>query len=423
MQVTISKQASGVVKAPPSKSMAHRAVLAAALSKGTSRVENLEWSADVLATLQAARDFGATVTIGDNWAEITGTGLPHTPAGAVDCKESGSTLRFLIPILAQTGKPVTLVGHGRLPQRPQEVYAQLFAQRGLPFVQTHQGVELCGPLTGGEYVLKGDVSSQFITGLLFALPLAKEDSVIRILPPFESRSYVELTLQTLRQFGVEASWQDEYTLAIAGNQEYHPCNVVVEGDWSNGAFPAVLGALTGTVAVAGLDTNTKQGDAVIFEILRRCGAKFSTNSQEIVEFSKKNLQGICIDLADCPDLGPILMVLALFCKGTTRIEHAGRLRIKESDRIAAMAAELKKFGAEVRELDKETLEIEGCALCQPTQPIDSHNDHRVVMACTVAALVANCTITIQNAQAVTKSWPAFFDVMETLGVEVNRTDE
>ena len=423
MQVTIGGKAAGVITAPPSKSMAHRAVLAAALANGTSRIDNLEWSADVKATLQAAQDFGAAVVMGENWAEITGTGLPTAPSAPVDCGESGSTLRFLIPILAQTAKPVTLVGHGRLPQRPQQVYADLFAKQNLTFQQTEQGVELCGPLEGGEYTLRGDVSSQFISGLLFALPLAEKDSTIHILPPFESRSYVELTLQTLEQFGVLVKWKDQNTLLIAGNQKYQPKNVSVEGDWSNGAFPAVLGALTGTLQLNGLNEDTRQGDSVIFEILKQCGTDISTNEQKNVTFSGTALKGTTIDLADCPDLGPILMVLAMFCKGTTRIEHAGRLRIKESDRIEAMAAELKKFGAEVRQLDSETVEIDGCIPCQPTQPISSHNDHRVVMACTVAALAAGLTITIQDAQAVQKSWPAFFDSMEQLGVEVKWQDD
>ncbi len=423
MQITVSGNAKGAVTAPPSKSMAHRVVLAAALAKGTSRIDNLEWSADIKATLKAAEGFGAQVITGENWAEITGVGQPAAPAQPVDCGESGSTLRFLIPILAQAAEPVTLIGHGRLPQRPQQVYADLFAERKLPFCQTQQGISLCGPLKGGEYILRGDVSSQFISGLLFALPLAKEDSIIRILPPFESRSYVTLTLQTLEQFGVSVEWQGENTLFIKGNQQYQPHNVSVEGDWSNGAFPAVLGALTGGISLCGLNQSTGQGDAVIFDILQSCGGDFSTNSEYNVEFSKRSLQAVTIDLADCPDLGPILMVLAMFCKGTTRIEHAGRLRIKESDRIEAMAAELKKFGAVVRQPDRETVEIDGCTPCQPVKPIDSHNDHRVVMACTVAALAAGLTITIQQAQAVEKSWPAFFDVLEGLGVEVKRQDD
>ena len=423
MQVTVSGKAQGTIGAPPSKSMAHRAVLAAALAKGTSLVKNLEWSADVKATLKAAQDFGAQVEVGENWAKITGIGQPTAPKTAVDCGESGSTLRFLIPILAQTAQPVSLVGHGRLPQRPQQVYADLFAERGLEFSQNEQGVQLCGPLSGGSYTLRGDVSSQFISGLLFALPLAKEDSEIHILPPFESRSYVELTLQTLAEFGVQVVWKDEYTLSIAGGQQYIARDVTVDGDWSNAAFPAVLGALTNTVALKGLKSDTKQGDAVIFDILRRCGVSITENSAGTFEFAKDELQGVVIDLADCPDLGPILMVLAAFCKGTTRIEHAGRLRIKESDRIEAMAAELKKFGVTVRQLDSETVEIEGSMPVQPAEAIDSHNDHRVVMACTVAALGAGLTVTIDDAQAVTKSWPAFFAAMQSLGVEVQQHEQ
>lgn len=417
MRATVSGALRGIVTAPPSKSMAHRLVLCAGLAEGTSRVENLSWSEDIKATLAAAESFGAAVRRGENWAEITGCGGPKAPAAPVDCGESGSTLRFLAPILAQTGAPVRLVGHGRLPQRPQQVYADLFAQKGARFVQDETGAALRGPLPGGEYALRGDVSSQFISGLLFALPLCKGDSVLRIAPPFESRSYVNLTLRALADFGVSARRQDENALVIPGGQRYRAQSCRVEGDWSNAAFFAVLGAVTGGVSLAGLRPDTLQGDAAVLDILRRCGAKFSTNSEGIVEFLPAALRGTVIDLADCPDLGPILMVLGLFCEGVTRIEHAGRLRIKESDRIAAMRAELAKFGGEVREIDAETVEIAGGALHAPGV-IDAHNDHRVVMACAVAALAAGVPVTIDDAGAVAKSWPEFFDVVKNLGGKV-----
>ena len=426
MNVTLSGAARGVAQAPPSKSLAHRAVLCAALADGTSRVENLQWSADVSATLQAARDFGAHVKQIEGGAIITGCGWPKLPQGPVDCGESGSTLRFLAPILAQTGGEVRLLGHGRLPQRPQQIYADLFRQKGARFEQDDTGIRLQGPLPGGEYTLRGDVSSQFISGLLFALPLAEEDSVIRVQYPFESRSYVGLTLAALADFGVQVhpcEGKEETTFSVEGGQRYRPFDFRVEADWSNAAFPAVLGAIAGGVQVAGLSRSSAQGDAVILDILARCGASFHWDEAGRLCFEPARLQGCVIDLADCPDLGPILMVLALFCQGTTRIEHAGRLRIKESDRIRAMAAELAKFGGQVRQLDADTIEIEGCRLQAPAQPVDSHNDHRVVMACAVAALAAGVPVTLADAGAVAKSWPGFFDQLEELGAKVVRTDE
>ncbi len=426
MNVTLSGAARGIAQAPPSKSLAHRAVLCAALASGTSRVENLQWSADVSATLQAARDFGARVKQIEGGAIITGCGWPQLPAGPVDCGESGSTLRFLAPILAQTGGEVRLVGHGRLPQRPQQVYAELFRQKGARFDQDEAGIWLQGPLPGGEYTLRGDVSSQFISGLLFALPLADEDSVIRVQHPFESRSYVGLTLAALADFGIQVhpcEGEGETTFSVEGGQRYRPFDFRVEADWSNAAFPAVLGAIAGGVKVAGLSRSSAQGDGVILDILARCGASFHWDEAGRLGFEPARLQGCVIDLADCPDLGPILMVLALFCQGVTRIEHAGRLRIKESDRIEAMAAELAKFGGEVRQLDADTIEIEGCRLHAPAQPVDSHNDHRVVMACAVAALAAGVPVTLADAGAVAKSWPGFFDQLEELGAKVVRTHE
>lgn len=424
MNITLSGRAAGIVQAPPSKSLAHRAVLAAALAAGESRVEGLEWSADVRATLDAASAFGAQVQRGGDWAVLCGQGYPAVPAAPVDCGESGSTLRFLVPILAQTGKPVRLVGHGRLPQRPQQVYADLFAQKGAQFAQDSEGITLCGPLPGGEYTLRGDVSSQFITGLLFALPLADDDSVIRVQHPFESRSYVGLTLDTLADFGIQihpCEGENETAFAVEGGQRYRPHSCRVQADWSNAAFPAVLGALTGSVQVAGLDPKSAQGDAVILDILVRCGARARWENG-LLCFDPAPLHGADIDLADCPDLGPVLMALAMFCTGTTRIRNAGRLRIKESDRIAAMAAELAKFGATVRQPDPDTVEIDGCRVQAPQTALCSHNDHRVVMSCAVAALAAGVPAVLEDAGAVAKSWPSFFETLEQLGAKVVRTD-
>ena len=424
MNITLSGRAAGTVQAPPSKSLAHRAVLAAALAAGESRVEELEWSADVRATLKAACAFGAQVCQGSDWAVLHGQGCPIAPTEPVDCGESGSTLRFLAPILAQTGKPVRLVGHGRLPQRPQQVYADLFAQKSVQFAQDSKGITLCGPLPGGQYTLRGDVSSQFITGLLFALPLADGDSVIRVQHPFESRSYVGLTLDTLADFGIRVQCrqeEQETVFMLEGGQRYQPHSCRVQADWSNAAFPAVLGALTGSVQVAGLDPCSGQGDAAILDILVRCGAQARWENG-LLCFAPAPLHGIEIDLADCPDLGPVLMVLAMFCTGTTRICNAGRLRIKESDRIAAMAAELAKFGAQVRQPNANTVEIDGCRVQPPATALCSHNDHRVVMSCAVAALAAGVPAVLEDAGAVGKSWPSFFETLKQLGAKVVRTD-
>ena len=277
MIVTIQPPArlGGTVTAPPSKSMAHRAVLCAALAQGTSHIENLEFSKDISATLAAAGQLCARVETSADDALVEGLGRFRPVTGPVDCCESGSTLRFLIPLASLTGQAVTFVGRGRLMERPQSVYEQLYRERNLHFEQTPAGLTVAGTLPSGEYTVAGNVSSQFISGLLFALPLLAGDSVLHLLPPVESRSYIEMTRAAQAAFGVGSRWLDDVTLAIPGGQHYRPGHYTVEGDYSQAAFLAVLGAVRGGVTIAGLAEKTLQGDAVILDILRRCGAKFA----------------------------------------------------------------------------------------------------------------------------------------------------
>ena len=408
----------GVIAAPPSKSMAHRAVLCAALAVGRSHITHLEFSKDISATLSAAAQLCAAVDIGADDATVQGLGhfLPLT--APVDCCESGSTLRFLIPIASLTGQPVTFTGRGRLMERPQSVYEALYREQNLRFEQSPAGLTVEGALTPGDYRLAGNVSSQFISGLLFALPLLPGDSQLHLIPPVESRSYIDMTRAVQATFGVHSRWLDETTLLLPGGQQYHPCDYNVEGDYSQAAFPAVLGAVCGGVTITGLAPDTLQGDAAILDILRRCGAVF-TRTGDSVTFAKAPLHGVDIDLADCPDLGPVLMVLGLLCEGTTVIRNAERLRLKESDRIAAMEAELRACGG-VLESDGGTITVHGCAerLHAPAAPLHGHNDHRVVMSLAVLAAAAGLPLTVDDAEAIQKSWPGFFADAAPLGVEV-----
>ena len=407
---------SGVLAAPPSKSMAHRAVLCAALADGESRLTGLAHSQDIDATLAAAAALGAQVEAGESWARIAGAAPLQAPAAPVDCCESGSTLRFLIPLAALTGRPVAFTGRGRLMQRPQSVYQELFASQGLRFEQEGDTLTVAGPLRPGCFSLAGDVSSQFISGLLFALPLLDGDSRLCLKPPVESRSYIEMTRAAQSRFGVASAWLDEYTLAVPGGQAYRPRDMAIEGDWSQVAFPAALGVLAGDVTVTGLEPGTLQGDAVILDILRRCGGRAEAVPGG-VRFQKSALHGTKIDLADCPDLGPILMALGLLCEGETVIANAGRLRLKESDRIAAMEQELRKLGGQI-ESDGGTVTIRRSVLHAPAGPLWGHNDHRVVMSLTVLAAAAGLPVQIDGAEAVAKSWPGFFAAVRQLGVEV-----
>ena len=421
MLVTITRsprKISGTITAPPSKSMAHRAVLCAALAEGRSHITNLEFSKDISATLGAAGQLCAEVRTGPADAVVEGLGHFRPLSAPVDCCESGSTLRFLIPIASLTGQAVTFTGRGRLMERPQSVYETLYREQNLRFEQSSAGLTVEGALTPGDYTLAGNVSSQFISGLLFALPLLDGDSTLHLLPPVESRSYIDMTRSVQAAFGVSSRWMDETTLFLPGNQHYHACDYTVEGDYSQAAFPAVLGAVCGGVTITGLRPETLQGDAVILDILRRCGAKF-TRTAEGLRFEKAPLHGVDIDLADCPDLGPVLMVLGLLCEGTTVIRNAERLRLKESDRIAAMEAELRACGG-VLESAGGTITVQGCAdhLHAPEAPLHGHNDHRVVMSLAVLALCTGLPLTVDDAEAIQKSWPHFFTAIRPLGAEV-----
>lgn len=398
----------GQVAAPPSKSAAHRALICAALAGGESRIHGVLPSADMEATLRAVTALGARVSLAGETALVTGCGGVLRAAGTpVDCGESGSTLRFLLPLFALSSTPARLTGRGRLPQRPLEPYAAVFQGRGLAFAQDAGGVSFCGPLEAGVYELPGDVSSQFVSGLLFALPLLQGPSEIRIRPPFESRPYVDMTLDALAAFGVTAAFTGGLTLAVPGAQAYRARPYQVEGDASQAAFFLTLGAVLGGVTVTGLNPATRQGDRAMADILARCGASPG---------QKRPLRATQVDLADCPDLGPILMALGLFCQGETLLYNAGRLRLKESDRAAAMQEELAKLGGRVR-LEGDRVYIQGGPLHEGP-PLSSHGDHRVAMALAVAALCAGVPAAIDGAEAVNKSFPGFFGALQALGARV-----
>lgn len=404
---------SGLVQAPPSKSMAHRAMIAAALANGTSRIENIAFSDDMIATIGAVEHLGAKVIKGEDFVEITGNaGVFPVNNFTVDCIESGSTLRFLIPIASLSKAKVEFTGKGRLMYRPQDVYAKIFTTNNLYFNQTNEKITIEGSLKPDIYEIDGSISSQFITGLLFTLPLLNGNSQIKITEPFESRSYVDLTIEIMALFGVNITWLDANTLNIAGNQTFKSMNYRVEGDCSQAAFWAVLGAVQGNIAISDINPQTKQGDRAVFEVLKRAGADIFAVADKLY-FKKSKLKGVEIDLADCPDLGPILMVLGLFCEGETTLINAGRLRVKESDRIAAMESEIKKIGGNIKVID-EVIYVNSGAKLHDADLI-SHNDHRIAMAMTIAGVLANIKLTIDEAEAINKSYPNFYQVVNTLG--------
>ena len=401
----------GSVTVPPSKSMAHRALLCAGLAAGTTQIQGILPSQDMEATCRALTALGASIVRQGSLARVQGVaGRPKAPQGPVDCGESGSTLRFLIPAFALASAPARLTGRGRLPQRPLGPYGAIFHGQGLPFAQDETGVSFQGPLAPGDYGLPGDVSSQFISGLLFALPLLPGDSHIRIQPPFESRGYVNMTLQVMDAFGVQAAFLDGLTLHVPGNQLFTApaAPFLVEGDDSQAAFFLTLDAILGDVSVAGLSLRSIQGDRVMGEILARCGHVPGQPPRPLAPF--------VADLGDCPDLGPILMTLGLFCQGESRLVNAGRLRLKESDRGTAMAQELSKLGGQAS-LAGDEIRIRQSRL-RPGPALSSHGDHRIAMALAVAALGARIPADIQGAEAVEKSYPDFWKDLAHLGARV-----
>lgn len=403
MRVKIEKGAAkGQITAPPSKSMAHRLLISAAMCNGVSIVRGISGCEDVLATLDCLEALGIKTERNGNDVTVNGRDFRSVkPCSPLQCRESGSTLRFMIPAAMLSGHTTVFYGAKGLMKRPMGVYQKLFSERGLIYVEDGESIVVKGPLVGGEYNLVGNVSSQFISGLIFALPLAEEDSIIKIAPPIESRSYINLTINAVKQFGIEVDWIDEYTLRIPGNQAYNPSDVTVEGDYSGAAFPDSLNLFDGRVEVLGLNPGSIQGD----KVYRRY-------------FDMLNGGVPTIHIGDCPDLGPILFAIAAAkCGGV--FSGTKRLKIKESDRAEAMAQELKKFGTAVS-VYEDSVVIYPADFHAPTEILSGHNDHRIVMS--LAVLLTLTGGEIDGAEAISKSYPEFFENLRSLGIGVYEND-
>lgn len=398
MRVTFRpSKAVGCVTAPPSKSMAHRLLISAGLAEGESVVRSLAFSDDVKATIACLRSLGAQIRLEGDAAYVKGTDVtkPLGTAAILPCGECGSTLRFFTPLCMLTGEARVLTGSAYLLTRPMGVYEKIAQDQKILFEKNNDQLTVQGTLKSGVYEAPGNISSQFISGLLFALPLLDGDSEIRVLPPVESKPYIGMTIAALRDFGVRIDC-DENTYKIKGGQRYRPLDVTVEGDCSNAAFFDALNYVGSQVTVEGLREDTLQGDAV-FKIL----------------FEKIKSGETDIDIADCPDLGPVLFAVAALCGGA-KFTGTRRLRIKESDRAQAMKQELSAFGVPVTVTDNEVL-VGGGILNPPCRALNGHNDHRIVMALSV--LLTATGGVIEGAQAVNKSFPDFFDRLKDLGVD------
>ena len=386
----------GEIAAPPSKSVAHRYLISAGLAYGESRITGISDSEDMHATLDLLTAMGATYRKEGDTVSIRGADPRAVGMTSGCCRESGSTLRFFIPIALLGNEEITLTGAPRLFARPLDIYEDLCRKRGLLFRKEETSLTLKGPLTGGEYTVVGNVSSQFITGLLFALPLCREDSVLRILPPVESRSYLSLTEDALWKFGIRFVKEGDVYF-IPGNQCYRATDATVEGDYSNAAFFHAFLLFGDEVNVTGLKADSHQSDAAYLEMFPALAAGMPT-----------------LDISQCPDLGPILMALAAAKMGAV-FTGTRRLRIKESDRGEAMAKELGKMGIAVT-VEENRITVAGGAPHAPECPLDGHNDHRIVMA--LSTLLCKTGGEIEGAQAVKKSLPEYFDMIRSLGAEV-----
>ncbi len=414
----------GSIPAISSKSDAHRLLIAAALSDRETEILCNVLSEDIRATARCLCALGARVDfLADRMLvhPIPRENTAKEVSVTLDCGESGSTLRFLLPVVSALGKNGVFTGGGRLPERPVTELREAMEAHGVRF--SEQGVfpiSTIGKLGIGTYTLRGDVSSQYVTGLLFALPLLSDDSTLRLLPPVESAPYIEMTLSSLMRFGIEVR-REGHTYFIKGNQTYRsPGAVSVEGDWSNAAFFLTAGALGAPVTVTGLNLDSPQGDKAILDILRRMGAAVET-AGESATVSPGALHGVAQDMADIPDLAPIFSVAAAAARtGETAIQNAARLRLKESDRLAAIHRMLGSLGVSCTETADGLLIPGGQSISGGET--SGFGDHRMVMAAAIASVLAETPVTIDGAEAVEKSYPHFFEDFKRLGGMVDVLD-
>lgn len=412
---------SGRIQIPPSKSMAHRAIICAFLSEGESRIGNVELSNDIIATCRAAEALGADIDIleggipGRKTLVIRGRGKVAVINNRINCGESGTTARFIIPITRLTHDEVTITGEGKLVDRPFGVFYEIFQAQEIQY-ETQDGklpLKLSGRLKPGSFRVRGDISSQFISGLLLALPLLDGDSIIEVTTPLESAGYIDMTLQVQKKFGIRIDYnRAENRFFIPGWQKYIPQQYQVEGDWSQAAFWLAAGVLSGKIEVEGLNPNSLQGDKIIEAVLQKMGAKLFWKD-EVITAVKSELRDISIDVSQCPDLVPILAVLGSMCSGRTEILNAARLRLKECDRLNAISTELRALGAQITQR-QDALFIKGKNKLSGGR-VYGWNDHRIVMAAAIAAVVCEKNVIIEGCEAVNKSYPSFWDHYVALG--------
>lgn len=413
----------GEVKIPPSKSMAHRAIICAALSDGLCIIENIDYSDDIIATIDAMNSLGAKIVKHKDHIKVIGVYGSDEKAQetrVIDCNESGSTLRFLIPIALVFEGVTRFIGRGNLGKRPLDTYYNIFDEQNIEYQYKEGELDLLisGMLKSGEFKVRGDISSQFITGLLFALPLIDGDSKIVITTEFESKGYIDLTLSAMKDFGIEIINNDYKEFIIKGNQSYIARDYRVEGDYSQGAFFLVADALKSDVNILDLKEDSLQGDREVIDVLERMGMKIERDNNSISGMIDGQLKSTVIDGSQCPDIIPILALAASLSDGKTEIINAERLRIKECDRLSAVTSELNKLGAKIEE-KQDGLVIEGVKSFKGNVEVWSHKDHRIAMTLAIASTMCDEEIILKDYECVSKSYPNFFDDFKQLGGTFN----
>ncbi len=404
---------SGTIAAPASKSVMQRAIAASLLADGESIISHPSFCDDSMAAMRVAEGLGASIERKSDQVIIRGGLKPVNDT--LNCGESGLCIRMFIPIASLTGKKMILTGGGSLAGRPVSGIEDALLKLGVSVKSNNSfiPVEVSSLLKGGIAGIDGSLSSQFLTGLLMALPLAEKDSIITV-DNLKSREYIDITIDVLKKFGVEVENHGYYEFKIPGNQKFTPTKLSIEGDWSGAAFLLCAGAIGGSVSVTGLNPESCQPDRAIITALRKSGADVKVDKNKI-EVNQANLHGFEFDATECPDLFPPIAALAFYCKGESVIWGAGRLKHKESDRGAAIISEFKKMGGSVR-IDKDCMIIRGSALSGAE--VDSHGDHRMAMACAVAAMGSSGAVEINDAECINKSYNEFYDDMLTLGAKI-----
>ncbi len=397
---------SGCIDAPASKSAAHRALICATLAHKPTKIVCSTTSADIEATAQCLRELGATITKTEYGFFVEP--ITNSAENAVlNCRESGSTLRFMLPVCAVLGKAVSLYGEGTLPQRPISVLCSALENHGVSLSSDSLPLTLQGKLEAGTYEISGEVSSQFISGLLLALPLTHAESTIDIIGQIQSKPYIDMTLDVLKRFGINTEFKENIIRIKSSDGYISPENYTVEGDWSNGAFFICADKIkANNVKCNNLTLNSVQGDKAVVAIAEKI-----INSDE-----NKHVK---IDVGDIPDLVPVLAITSCFRKGTTEFCNAARLRIKESDRLLSTCEMIKNLGGKADFTD-DSLMVYGTG-CLEGGTVDSFNDHRIVMSTAIAATACKSPVTILGAEAVNKSYPTFFDEMRKLGAQIQLT--